>query len=107
MGFDEAIGAAKRVDYATEVERVRNVAAEAEAVEKTECFVDVPVFGAEGVNLFGPVRPVGYAHLLFLFNWVIDFVYWVSLWLFFGWMRNSVCEEESNRNGYGYGFVSV
>lgn len=76
MGFGEAIGVAKSVDYAAEIKRVGKVAAEAEAVKKTECFVDVAVFGAEGVNPFGPVRPVGYAHL-FVFNWVIDYVYWI------------------------------
>lgn len=59
--------------------------------------VDVAVGGAEGVNLFGPVRPVVYACL------VLVAVLLVVLWLLM-MMRGlgGVCKEESKRDGYGF-----
>ena len=43
------------MNYAAEVEGVGAVSTEAETVEKAECLVDIAVFGAEFVNLFGPM----------------------------------------------------
>ena len=55
MGFGEAVGVAECVNDGVDVERVWLVSTEAEAVQKAERLVDIAVFGAESVNLFGPV----------------------------------------------------
>lgn len=66
MSFVEAAGVTKCVDDAAEIEGIGEIATEAEAVEKAKSFIDFAVFGAEVVNLSGPVRPVGYANMLVL-----------------------------------------
>lgn len=60
------------------------------------------VFGAEGVNRFGPVGPVGYAHFLSSFKRIIGFMNWVSMWLVVELRRNRVRAEESKGNGHGF-----
>lgn len=59
VGFVETVGVAEGVEDGGEVERVRVVAAEEEAVEEAEGVVDGAVVEAEGVDLVGPVGGVG------------------------------------------------
>lgn len=55
MGFIEAVGITEAVNYAAEIEGVREVSTEAEMVKKAEGFINVAVFGAEVMDFLGPV----------------------------------------------------
>lgn len=55
VGFGEPVGIAESVDDAADVEGIGTVAKNAKVVEKAKGLVDVAVFGAESVNLFGYV----------------------------------------------------
>lgn len=65
VGLGEAVGVTESVDDAAEVEGVRAVAAEAEAIEEAESFVDIGFDCTQGVDSFSPVGAVGYADLIF------------------------------------------
>lgn len=58
VGIGEAMEIAEGMDDAGDVEGIRAVAAEAEAVEKAQGFVGVVVLRAEAVNSFRPIRAV-------------------------------------------------
>ena len=79
------MGVAECVNDGVDVERVWLVSTEAEAVQKAKRLVDIAIFGAESVNLFGPVRGVvGDA----------DVVFWFKFW----WLvDDSVSEEECSK----------
>ncbi|KAG5555847.1 hypothetical protein RHGRI_006485 [Rhododendron griersonianum] len=55
VSFREAAGLAKGVNYAADIERVWEVATEAEVVENAKGSVNIVVHSTESVNLFGPV----------------------------------------------------
>ena len=55
MGFREAVGVTECVNDGVDVEGVWLVSAEAEAIQKAKRHIDIAVFGAESVNLFGPL----------------------------------------------------
>lgn len=55
VGFGEPVGIAETVDDAADVEGIGTVSKNAKVIEKAKGLVDVAVFGAESVNLFGYV----------------------------------------------------
>lgn len=59
MRFRESISITEGVNNATEIERIREVAMEAEEIEKAKGFLDIAVFSAEIVDYFGPVLCIG------------------------------------------------
>lgn len=61
VGFLEAFGITKPMNYAAEIEGIRAVAAEAEMIEKGKSLIDFAVLGTEIVDLPRPVRPAGNA----------------------------------------------
>lgn len=61
---------AKGVDYAGEIQRVRLVTTEAEAVEEDKSCVDIPLDGAEVVDLPGPIEPGGDGLLFLRWKWL-------------------------------------
>ena len=67
-------------------------------VEKANGFVDIVGYGAEMVDLFGPIGSVGYALLLF---WFLELGCLLGWWL--RWVVVSEEEEESKRCAYGFG----
>ncbi|KAI8562432.1 hypothetical protein RHMOL_Rhmol03G0037300 [Rhododendron molle] len=75
VSFREAAGLAEGKNYAADIERVREVATEAEVVENAKGSVNIVVHNTESVNLFGPVIPVGYAH--FSFIWFPHWLWWL------------------------------
>ncbi|KAH7856192.1 hypothetical protein Vadar_033769 [Vaccinium darrowii] len=83
VSFGEAAGLAEGVNCTADFERIREVATEAQVVKKVKGSVNIIVHGAEPVNLFGPVIPVGYAHFSFI---------WFTRWLW--WQRGK--ERESD-----------
>lgn len=69
MGFGEAIGIAKRVNDATEIEGIGAVITKREAVKKAKRAVDVAILNAESVNLLCPVGSIRDG-----FFWVFVFI---------------------------------
>ena len=66
VGFGEVVKVAKCVNDGVDVKRVWLVSTEVEAVQKAKRLINIAIFGAKSVKIFGPVwGVVGDADVVF------------------------------------------
>ena len=55
VGFGEVVRVVECLNDGVDVKRVQWVSMEVEAVQKVKCLIDIAIFGAKSVKIFGPV----------------------------------------------------